>query len=48
MIQGTWICTDVRSLVAKSAPRVVLESTHEQVLKYAPLSALKRHAMDLH
>jgi uncharacterized protein (DUF2237 family) len=30
------------------APSVVLESTHEEVLKYAPLSALKRHALDLH
>jgi uncharacterized protein (DUF2237 family) len=29
------------------APRVVLEATHENVLKYAPLSALKRHALDL-
>ena len=28
-------------------PRVVLEATHENVLKYAPLSALKRHALDL-
>ena len=25
---------------------VVLESTHERVLKYAPLSALRRHAAD--
>ncbi len=28
------------------SPRVVLESTHERVLKYAPLSALRRHAAD--
>jgi uncharacterized protein (DUF2237 family) len=26
---------------------VVLEATHENVLKYVPLSALKRHALDL-
>jgi uncharacterized protein (DUF2237 family) len=26
----------------------VLEATHENVLKYAPLSALKSHALDLH
>jgi uncharacterized protein (DUF2237 family) len=38
----------VEAWEAGQAPRVVLESTHEQVLKYAPLSALKRHAMDLH
>jgi uncharacterized protein len=33
---------------AGSAPRVVLESTHERVLKFVPLSALKRNALDLH
>jgi uncharacterized protein len=33
---------------AGKAPSVVLEATHEEVLKYAPLSALKRHALDLH
>ena len=33
---------------AGSAPRVVLESTHAKVLKFVPLSALKRHAVDLH
>ena len=33
---------------AGKAPTVVLEATHEEVLKYAPLSALKRHALDLH
>ena len=32
---------------AGKAPRVVLEATHENVLKYAPLSALKRHSLDL-
>jgi uncharacterized protein (DUF2237 family) len=32
---------------AGHAPQVVLESTHENVLRYAPLSALKRHALDL-
>ena len=29
------------------APRVILEGTHANVLNYAPLSALKRHALDL-
>lgn len=33
---------------AGSAPKVVLEATHQQVLNFVPLSALKRHAMDLH
>jgi uncharacterized protein (DUF2237 family) len=33
---------------AGSAPKVVLEATHQKVLKFVPLSALKRHAMDLH
>ncbi len=28
-------------------PHVVLEATHENVLKYVPLSALKRHSLDL-
>jgi len=28
-------------------PRVVLEATHENVLKYVPLTALKRHSLDL-
>ena len=32
---------------AGKAPSVVLEATHEEVLKYAPLSALKRHALGL-
>ena len=32
---------------AGKAPQVVLEATHERVLKFAPLSALKRHALDL-
>ena len=30
------------------APKVVLEATHEDVLKLVPLQALKRHALDLH
>jgi len=38
----------VEAWEAGMAARVVLEATHEQVLKYAPLSALKRHALDLH
>ena len=37
----------VEAWEAGKAPRVVLEATHENVLKYAPLSALKRHALDL-
>ena len=37
----------VEAWEAGSAPRVVLEATHENVLHYAPLSALKRHALDL-
>ena len=32
---------------AGKAPHVVLEATHESVLRYVPLSALKRHALDL-
>jgi uncharacterized protein (DUF2237 family) len=38
----------VEAWEAGMAPRVVLEATHEDVLRYAPLSALKRHALDLH
>lgn len=30
---------------AGKAPAVVLEATHENVLQYAPLSALRRHAL---
>jgi uncharacterized protein (DUF2237 family) len=33
---------------AGSAPKVVLEATHENVLKLVPLQALKRHAFDMH
>jgi len=29
------------------APRVILGATHESVLDYVPLSALKRYALDL-
>jgi uncharacterized protein len=32
---------------AGRAPAVVLEATHENVLQLVPLSALKRHALDL-
>jgi uncharacterized protein len=32
---------------AGRAPRVILEATHESVLDYVPLSALKRYASDL-
>ena len=38
----------VEAWEAGMAPRVVLEATHEDVLKFAPLPALKRHAHDLH
>ena len=38
----------VEAWEAGKAPRVVLEATHERVLKFAPLAALKRHALDLH
>ena len=38
----------VEAWEAGKAPRVVLEATHESVLQFAPLSALKRHALDLH
>ena len=33
---------------AGRAPKVVLEATHESVLKLVPLQALKRHALDVH
>lgn len=33
---------------AGRAPKVVLEATHENVLKLVPLQALKRHAFDMH
>jgi uncharacterized protein len=32
---------------ASVAPQVVLEATHENVLEYVPLSALKQRALDL-
>ena len=38
----------VEAWEANKAPQVVLEATHENVLKFAPLAALKRHALDLH
>jgi uncharacterized protein (DUF2237 family) len=38
----------VEAWEAGKAPRVVLEATHENVLQFAPLPALKRHALDLH
>jgi hypothetical protein len=38
----------VEAWEAGMAPRVVLEATHEEVLKFAPLTALKRHAHDVH
>jgi uncharacterized protein (DUF2237 family) len=33
---------------AGMAPQVVLEATHEDVLRFVPLKALKRHALDTH
>ena len=38
----------VEAYKAGMAPQVVLESTHENVLKYVPLESLKGHALDLH
>jgi hypothetical protein len=37
----------VEAWKAGSAPQVVLEATNERVLKFAPLAALKQHALDL-
>jgi len=37
----------VEAWEAGKPPRVVLEATHENVLQFVPLSALKRHALDL-
>ena len=37
----------VEAWEAGMAPKVVLEATHENVLQFVPLSALKRHALDL-
>lgn len=38
----------VQAYNAGMAPQVVLEATHENVLKYVPLEALKGRALDLH
>lgn len=38
----------VEALQAGMAPQVVLEATHENVLKFVPLEALKLYALDLH
>lgn len=38
----------VEAYEASMAPRVVLEATHEQALKYVALDALKAHALDVH
>lgn len=38
----------VEAFEASMAPRVILEATHEQALKYVALSALKAHALDVH
>jgi len=32
---------------AGAAPQVVLEATHDSVLEYVPLAALKQRALDL-
>ena len=37
----------VEAWEAGRPPRVILEATHENVLNYVPLSALKRYALDL-
>jgi uncharacterized protein len=37
----------VEAWEAGRTPRVVLEATHENVLEFVPLSALKRYALDL-
>ncbi|MCB1740886.1 MAG: DUF2237 domain-containing protein [Gammaproteobacteria bacterium] len=37
----------VEAVQADMAPRVVLGSTHEQVLRHVSLDVLKRHALDL-
>jgi hypothetical protein len=37
----------VEAWKAGTAPHVVLEATNERVLKFAPLAALKQHALDL-
>jgi hypothetical protein len=37
----------VEAWKAGTAPQVVLEATNERVLKFAPLAALKQHALDL-
>ena len=38
----------VEAYKAGMAPQVVLEATHENVLRYVPLEALKSCALDLH
>jgi uncharacterized protein (DUF2237 family) len=38
----------VEALQAGMAPQVVLASTHESVLKFVPLEALKLYALDMH
>lgn len=37
----------VEAWQAGAAPQVVLEATNARVLKFAPLAALKQHALDL-
>jgi uncharacterized protein len=37
----------VEALRAQSAPQLVLAATHEAMLEYAPLSELKKYAIDL-
>ncbi|HXV07565.1 MAG TPA: DUF2237 domain-containing protein [Burkholderiales bacterium] len=37
----------VEAWEAGKAPPVVLEATHENVLQFAPLTALKRHALNV-
>ena len=44
-----WLCVDrwVEAWEAGSAPKVVLQSTEESALNYAPLEVLKKFAIDL-
>jgi len=37
----------VEAYKAEMAPQVILEATHENVLSYVPIEALKGHALDL-
>ncbi|OGA16448.1 MAG: hypothetical protein A3G25_07865 [Betaproteobacteria bacterium RIFCSPLOWO2_12_FULL_63_13] len=51
LVQGDRWCLHVLRWIeaweAGMAPKVVLEATHENVLRMVPLQALKRHALDV-